>query len=99
MRTREVAKIVGMNQRLMQFYVDAMIVQPIAGGGRGRSWEYDERGLSEFRIIKQLADCGITLGKIRKIMKYGANDLYQLEKKADTFHSLFCVLTGENETR
>ena len=66
---KTIVEKVDMSPRLIQFYNEEGVVVPIGGGGRrGKSWQYSEKNLVEFGIIKQLAQYGITVSRIRQII-------------------------------
>jgi len=68
---KDVAEIIGINPRLVQYYTNQGVVVPAIGGGkRGQSWVYSREHLIEFGIIKEMAGYGMPLQKIKDFFEY-----------------------------
>jgi|GEM_PF-1363406 len=96
MTRKDIARKTGLSPRIIQFYVDSGVVKPIENKDirRGIAWEYNEQHLIQWRIIKKLIDCGITVRKMKKILENRSNDLVELEKIVNVFHDMFYCLIG-----
>jgi DNA-binding transcriptional MerR regulator len=68
---KQVAEAIGISLRTVQFYTDdGLLIPEIANpSGRGTSRKYSRKNLVEFLIIKELAQYGLSLGKIKAIME------------------------------
>lgn len=65
----EVAAIVGLSPRAVQFYTDLGLIKPYRQAKkRGSDRLYDEKNLMEFHRIYRLKKAGFTLEEIKKIM-------------------------------
>lgn len=67
---KEVAEITGLPYRNIQFYAEQGVVVPEIeqAGGRGKFRRYSNRNLMAFIIAGELAQYGVTVGEIRKII-------------------------------
>ena len=67
---KEVAEIVGLPPRTIQFYTDSGVVTPdvYQGRRRGDHHKYSVRNLFEFALIKKLREFGMVVSVIRKII-------------------------------
>ena len=77
---KNVADLIGMPARRIQFYTDERLVIPDVENpkGRGTTRRYSEFNMIEFLIIKELANGGISLEKIKGIM-FTVRDLLRRE--------------------
>ena len=66
---KQIAKITGLTPRAVLFYNQLVPSVGGSGVGRGNVRRYDLVGLFRFLIIKQLADYGITIGKMERILE------------------------------
>lgn len=68
---KDVAGVIGINPRLVQYYTNQGVIVPAVGGGkRGQSWTYSKEHLIEFGIIKEMAGYGMPLQKIKDFFEY-----------------------------
>ena len=69
---KRIAEITKLTQRQVQFYTEQGVVTPEidAGEGRGKTRLYSDRNLAQFLIIKGLTELGMTISKIRPIIKH-----------------------------
>jgi DNA-binding transcriptional MerR regulator len=67
-----VSKITGLTLRQVGFYVEqgAIFPEDDPGKGRGRVRRYSKRNLLDFLLIKSLFGYGMTVGKIKLILKF-----------------------------
>lgn len=69
----EVAEIVGLTPRTIQYYTDEGIIVPgkYAPVGRGTTRKYNAKNLVEFAVVSELSRCGIPLSDIKHVMHSG----------------------------
>ncbi|MBW2631053.1 MAG: MerR family transcriptional regulator [Deltaproteobacteria bacterium] len=69
---KQISEITRLSLRLVQFYTEEGVVIPDIdeGKGRGKRRKYSCKNLTEFLLIKELSDYGITLQKIKFIMNF-----------------------------
>ena len=67
---KEVAEIVGLPPRTIQYYTDSWIIKPDVHRGRRRGdhHRYSVRNLFEFALIKKLREFGMAISVIRTII-------------------------------
>lgn len=67
----KVADIIGLSSRSIQFYMDQKIFTPVhkAGRGKGTRIKYSKREIVLLGVVKQMADFGMTVSKIRLVME------------------------------
>ena len=67
---QDIAQIIGLTKRQVQFYVDHQVVTPIESGGlgRGKKQIFSSESVIEFGIISELLDWGVTVSVIRRII-------------------------------
>lgn len=70
---KEVAEIVGLTPRTIQFYTDEGIIVPgkYAPVGRGTTRKYSAKNLVEFAVVSELSRCGLSLSDIKQVMNSG----------------------------
>jgi DNA-binding transcriptional MerR regulator len=91
LRLTEVEKITGLTGRQIHFYVKNCEIMPRARratSARGVRFEYLPDNIIELSVIKQLADFGITVSKIKKIIDSFSND----PKYSDSYNKEFPYL-------
>jgi len=69
----EVAKVLGISPRTVQFYTDQGIIVPgvYAPQGRGTTRKYSATNLVEYAVVSELSRCGLALADIKQVMRSG----------------------------
>jgi DNA-binding transcriptional MerR regulator len=82
---KQIAKATGLTDRAVLFYNSLVPAIEGTGTGRGNARQYDRQALFKFLIIKQLADYGITVGKMEQILELAVWDKIS-KYLADGYH-------------
>jgi DNA-binding transcriptional MerR regulator len=69
---KKITEKTGLTPRQIQFYSEQGVVTPEVdlGEGRGKARVYSEHNMIQFLIIKNLADLGMPISKIKPFLRY-----------------------------
>jgi len=98
---RQLADLTGLLGRQVQFYFDEGIVGSVAGTGgvRGRALRFSEEQVAELFIIKELADYGMTVRRVKQIVEYLRTTQYvsKYEEAKSPMQETFLLIHKRNE--
>ena len=81
---KQAVKMSGLTERQVQFYTDNRIIIPevAESSGTGKKRLYSRHNILQMHVIKVLADQGVTIDRVRVILKYIENEgtIRQYEK-------------------
>lgn len=85
---KRIVEITGLSLRQVQFYTEQGVVTPEIdlGEGRGKTRLYSDHNLVQFMIIRGLMELGMTIGKVRPILRYMNNHHYVHEYEKHKLH-------------
>ncbi len=98
---KEIAAIVGLKERQVQFFTEQGVVVPGVdrGEGRGKTRRYSDYNVTQFRVIRSLVEFGITVGKVREIIEFTNHpsllESYSIARSADSDLYLTVFKTDE----
>ena len=73
---KQAVMLSGLTDRQVQFYTDRRIIIPEVADstGTGKKRLYSKHNILQMHIVKTLADQGVTIDRVRVILKYIEND-------------------------